>query len=73
MVLVIVSCIAVRFDKVQTTLAQFATEQLSKDLNTTIHIGKVAITPLKSIELVDIYALDLEKDTIIKPKETGES
>ncbi len=66
MVLVIVSCIAVRFDKVQTTLAQFATEQLSKDLNTTIHIGKVAITPLKSIELVDIYALDLEKDTIIK-------
>ena len=37
-------------------------------MNTTIHIGKVEITPLNSINLVDFYALDLEKDTIIKTK-----
>lgn len=52
----------------QTTLAQFATQRLSKDLNTTIHVGKVEITPLNSINLIDFYALDLEKDTIIKTK-----
>ncbi|MFB0997401.1 MAG: hypothetical protein QMC28_01710, partial [Flavobacteriales bacterium] len=52
----------------QTTIAQYATERLSKDLNTTIHVGKVEITPLNSINLVDFYALDLEKDTIIKTK-----
>ncbi len=55
-----------RFEKVQTTLAQYATKRLSKDLNTTIHIGKVEITPLNSINLVDFYALDLQNDTIIK-------
>ena len=57
---------AVRFDKVQTTLAKYATQRLSKDLNTTIHIGKLNITPVSKIELLDFYVLDLEKDTVIR-------
>ena len=57
---------AVRFNAVQTSLAKYATERLSKDLKTKIHIGKVSITPIKSIELLDFYVLDEENDTVIK-------
>ncbi|MFT6151138.1 MAG: hypothetical protein ACJAY9_000519, partial [Flavobacteriales bacterium] len=62
------STLSLCFEKVQTSLAQYATKKLSKDLDTTIHIEKVEITPLNSINLVGFYALDLEKDTIIKTK-----
>lgn len=57
---------AVRFNTVQTSLAKYATERLSQDLKTKIHIGKVSITPIKSIELLDFYILDKENDTVIK-------
>ncbi|MEN9002451.1 MAG: hypothetical protein ABF242_09080, partial [Flavobacteriales bacterium] len=50
----------------QTSLAQYATKRLSKDLNTEIHIGKVEITPLNSINLLDFYVVDLQADTILK-------
>lgn len=59
---------AVRFNGVQTSLARYATKRLSEDLNTTIHIGKVSITPIKSIELLDFYVLDKENDTVIQTK-----
>jgi len=59
---------AVRFNSVQTSLAKYATERLSRDLNTKIHIGKVSITPIKSIELLDFYVLDQENDTVIQTK-----
>jgi len=59
---------AVRFNGVQTSLARYATERLSKDLNTEIHIGKVSITPIKSVELLDFYILDKENDTVIQTK-----
>ena len=66
--MVTASTLSLCFEKVQTSLAQYATKKLSKDLDTTIHIEKVEITPLNSINLVGFYALDLEKDTIIKTK-----
>ena len=59
---------AVRFEYVQTTLAKYATERLSNDLDTKIHIGKLNITPISSIELLDFYVLDRENDTVIKTK-----
>ncbi len=59
---------AVRFNGVQTSIAKYATERLSKDLNTEIYIGKVSITPIKSIELLDFYVLDKENDTVIQTK-----
>ena len=64
--LLLVSFMSVRFEYVQTNLAKYATKRLSEDLNTTIHIGKLNITPIKSIELQDFYVLDRENDTVIK-------
>ncbi len=59
---------SVRFEYVQTNLAKYATQRLSEDLNTTIHIGKLKITPISSVELLDFYVLDRENDTVIKTK-----
>lgn len=59
---------SVRFEYVQTSLAKYATQRLSDDLDTKIHIGKLNITPISSIELLDFYVLDRENDTVIKTK-----
>jgi hypothetical protein len=50
---------------VQTWLADFATNYLSKELKTRIHIDKVKIRFVKSVELQGFYVQDLHKDTLL--------
>ena len=63
--LLIVTCVSLRFDKVQTSLAQTLTERISKDLGTTVSIDKLDIVPFNRVSLKKIIILDLEKDTVI--------
>lgn len=56
----------IRTSAVQTFLAQKATAYLSKELKTTVKIGKVDITFFNEVVLEDVLLLDKNKDTLIK-------
>ncbi|MFY7964768.1 MAG: hypothetical protein ACOVO1_07710, partial [Chitinophagaceae bacterium] len=51
---------------VQTWLAQKAIKTLSKDLNTSVGIGKVDFSFFHNLKCEDVYILDQKKDTILK-------
>ncbi|MEY4521881.1 MAG: hypothetical protein RIT10_1066, partial [Bacteroidota bacterium] len=53
----------IRTSAVQTYLAQKATAYLSKELKTTVKIGKVDITFFDEVVLEDVLLLDKNKDT----------
>ncbi|MEY4602766.1 MAG: hypothetical protein RIT43_58 [Bacteroidota bacterium] len=55
---------AIRTSTVQTYLAQRAAAYLSKELNTTVKIGKVAIVFIDRVALDDVLILDQNKDTL---------
>ncbi len=57
----------------QTWLAQQATAYLSKELNTTLSIGKVKIRFFKEAVLQDVLILDLKKDTLLFANELNAS
>ena len=63
--LLIVSCVSLRFEKVQSILAQTLTERLSKDLGTTISIEKLNIVPMDKVTMENLIVLDLENDTVL--------
>jgi hypothetical protein len=56
----------IRTSVVQTYLAQKATAYLSKELKTTVKIGKVDITFFDEVVLEDVLLLDKNKDTLLK-------
>jgi len=50
---------------VQTSVVNYLTGELSKDLNTEISIGKVYFRPFKSLVLDDVIVFDQKQDTLI--------
>ena len=66
LVAIILFAFFIRTSSVQTFLAQKATAYLSKELNTTVQIGKVAITFFDEVVLEDVLLLDKNNDTLLK-------
>ncbi len=64
LIAIIVFAFIIRTSPVQTYLAQKATEFLSKELNTTIRIDKVAIVFIDRVALDGVFILDQQKDTL---------
>lgn len=68
LVFLIFFAFAVRTSPVQTYLAQQATAYLSKELNTTVKIDKVAVVFFDQVALDGLLILDQEKDTLLAAK-----
>ncbi len=60
----IVFLFIIRTSPVQTYLGEKATQFLSKELNTKMHIGKIDIVFFNKVLLKDVYIEDQNKDTI---------
>lgn len=68
MIFVIFFAFAIRTSPVQTYLAEKATDYLSKELNTKVHIDKVDIIFLDRVALQNVLILDQENDTLLFSK-----
>lgn len=67
LIFLIFFCFAIRSSTVQTYLAKFATDFLSKELNTTVSIGKLDILFIDRIELKEFLLMnENQSDTIVK-------
>jgi hypothetical protein len=64
LIFITIFAFAIRTSPVQTYLAQKATDYLSKELKTKVHVGGVSIVFIDRIALDDVSILDLEKDTL---------
>ena len=64
LLILILFAFAIRTSTVQTFLAQKAASHLSKELNTTVKIGKVSIIFIDRLALDDVLILDQKKDTL---------
>lgn len=68
LIAIIVFAFVIRTSPVQTYLAQKATEFLSRELNTTIHIDNVSIVFIDRVALDGVFILDQQKDTLASIK-----
>lgn len=64
LIFLILFAFAIRTSPVQTFLAQKATDFLSKELHTTIHVEKVSVVFFDRLALDGILVLDQQKDTL---------
>lgn len=64
LILLIVIAFAIRTSRVQTFLAEVATDFLSKELHTELRIGKVDIYFFDRLALDDVFVRDLKGDTL---------
>lgn len=64
LVIVIVFSFAIRSSYVQTKLASFATDYLSKELKTTVRLEKLDVVFINQLDLKGFFALDLKGDTL---------
>lgn len=64
LILIIAVSFAIRTSTFQTYLAEIATDYLSKELDTELHIGKVDIYFFDRLSLDDVFVRDLQGDTL---------
>ncbi len=64
LILIIAIAFAIRTSTFQTYLAELATNYLSKELETELHIGKVDIYFFDRLSLDDVFVRDLDGDTL---------
>ena len=65
LILLILFLFGIRSEKFQSFLADRATEYLSNELNTTVHVSAVDIIFFDELALDDVLVKDLKKDTLL--------